>query len=92
MLAAAKTRVFMLDRLLPLLDEISMSFFLEWMESFPGSIIFFGEHSNILNAGESMQEKKIILSRELFDLVISFSIYGEAKILINNQKKFIDDN
>ena len=28
MLAATKTRIFMLDRLLPLLDEISMSFFL----------------------------------------------------------------
>jgi len=92
MLATTKTNVFLMDRLIPLLDELSMSFFLEWMESFPGSIIFFGEHSNILNAGESMQEKKIILSRELFDLVISFSIYGEAKILINNQKKFIDDN
>ena len=91
MLAAAKTRVFMLDRLLPLLDEISMSFLLEWMESFPGSIIVFGEHANILNAFKSRQEKQIALSRSLFDLVISFTSYGEAKTLINNQKKFIDD-
>ena len=91
MLAVAKTRVFMLDRLLPLLDEISMSFLLEWMESFPGSIIVFGEHANILNAVKSNQDKQMALSRSLFDLVISFTSYGEAKTLINNQKKFIDD-
>jgi len=91
MLAAAKTRVFMLDRLLPLLDEISMSFLLEWMESFPGSIIVFGEHANILNTVESRQDKQLALSRSLFDFVISFTSYGEAKTLINNKKKFIDD-
>ena len=91
MLAAAKTRVFMLDRLPPLLDEISMSFLLEWMENFPGSIIVFGEHPNILNAVESRQDKQMALSRSLFDLVISFTSYGEANTLINNQKKFIDD-
>ena len=90
MLVAAKTRVFMLDRLLPLLDEISMSFLLEWMESFPGGIIVFGEHANILNAVKSRQDKQMALSRSLFDLVISFTSYGEAKTLINNQKKFID--
>ena len=91
MLVAAKTRVFMLDSLLPLLDEISMSFLLEWMESFTGSIIVFGEHANILNAVESRQDKQMVSSRSLFDLVISFTSYGEAKTLINNQKKFIDD-
>ena len=91
MLAAAKTRVFMLDRLLPLLDETSMSFLLEWMESFHGSIIVFGEHADFLNAVESRQDKQMVLSRSLFDLVISFTRYGEAKTLINNQKKFIDD-
>jgi len=91
MLAASKTRVFMLDRLLPLLDEISMSFLLDWMESFPGSIIVFGEHANILNAIESRQEKQMGFSKSLFDLVISFTSLGEAKTLINNQKKFIDD-
>ena len=91
MLVAAKTKVLMLDSLLPLLDEISMSFLLEWMDSFPGSIIVFGEHANILNAVESGQDKEMVLSRSLFDLVISFTSYGEAKTLINNQKKFIDD-
>ena len=91
MLAAAKTRVFLLDRLLPLLDEICMSFLLEWMESFPGSIIVFGEHANILDYVESRQDKQMVLSSSLFDLVISFTSYGEAKTLINNQKKFIDD-
>ena len=91
MLVAAKTRVLMLDRLLPLLDEISISFLLEWMESFPGSIIVFGEHANILNAFESRQAKQMAWSRSLFDLVISFTTYGKAKTLINNQKKFIDD-
>ena len=91
MLAAAKTRIFMLDRLLPLLDEISMSFLLEWMESFTGGIIVFGEHANFLKAVESRQVKQMALSRSLFDLVISFTNYGEAKTLINNQKKFIDD-
>ena len=91
MLAATKTRVFLLDGLLPLLDKISMSFLMEWMESFSGSIIIFGKHPNILKAGVSWQENKIQLSKPLFDLVISFTSYGEAKTLINNQKKFIDD-
>ena len=91
MLVAAKTKVFMLDRLLPLLDELSMVFLLEWMESFPGGIIVFGEHSNILNAIESCQDKHKALSRSLFDTVVSFKSCGEAKTLINNQKKFIDD-
>ena len=90
MLAAAKTRVILLDRLLPLLDEVSLSFLLEWMENFPGSIIVFGEHENIINAAESGKFKEMALSRALFDLVISFTSYGEAKTLINNQKKFID--
>ena len=90
MLAATKSRVLMLDRLVPLLDEISMSFLLEWMENFPGSIIVFGEHANIINAVESRQDKQMVLSSSLFDLVISFTSYGEAKTLINNQKKFID--
>ena len=91
MLAVAKTKVLMLNRLLPLLDEISMSFLLEWMESFPGGIIVFGEHANILNAVKSRQDKQMALSRSIFHLVISFTSYGEAKTLINNQKKFIDD-
>ena len=92
MLATTKTRIFMLDRLLPLLDEKSMSFLLEWMESFPGSIIIFGKHVNFLNAVESRQDKQIVLSRRsIFDLVISFKSHGEAKTLINNKKKFIDD-
>ena len=91
MLAAAKTKVFLLDRLLDFLDETGMSFLMEWMESFPGSIIVFGEHANILNAIESRQEKQMGFSKSLFDLVISFTSLGEAKTLINNQKKFIDD-
>ena len=89
MLVATKTRVFLLDRLLPLLDEKSMSFFLEWMDGFTGSIIVFGEHSKIIKAIESMQDKQISISSPLFNLIISFSRLGDAKILINNQKKFI---
>jgi len=92
MLVTAKTRVLMLDRLIPLLDEISMSFLLEWMESFPGGIIVFGEHANILNALKSRHDKQMAFSRSIFDLVISFTTYGEAKTLINNQKRFIDNN
>ena len=92
MVSAAKTRVFLLDRLLHSLDEKSMSFFLEWMESFPGSIVVFGKHSNIRNDFVSRKDKQKILSRPLFDLVISFTNYGEAKTLINNQKKVTDDN
>ena len=66
-----------------------MSFFLEWMDGFTGSIIVFGEHSKILKALESMQDKQISISSPLFNLIISFSRFGDAKILINNQKKFI---
>ena len=92
MLSAAKTRVFLLDRLLHSLDEKSMSFFLEWMESFPGSIVVFGNNYNILNDFLSKKDQQKTLSRPLFDLVISFTNYGEAKTLINNQKKVTDDN
>ena len=92
MLSVAKTRVFLLDRLLHSLDEKSMSFFLEWMESFPGSIVVFGNNSNILNEFLSRKDRQTTLSRPLFDLVISFTNYGEAKTLITNQKKVIDDN
>ena len=59
---------------------------------FPGSIIVFGEHANFLNAIESRQDKQITFSKPLFDLVISFTSFGEAKTLINNQEKFIDNN
>ena len=51
----------------------------------------FGEHTNIVNATVTSQDKKMILSRSLFDLLISFKSYGKAKTLINNQKKYIDD-
>ncbi len=88
MLAATKTRVFLLDRLPTLLDEKSMCFFQEWMESFTGSIIVFGEHANILSSSKSRKDKHSEFSKSHFDLVISFKSYGEAKILINNQKKF----
>ncbi len=92
MISAAKTRIFLLDRLLHSLDEKSMSFFLEWMENFPGSIVVFGKNSNILTDFLSRKDQQTILSRPLFDLVISFTNYGEAKTLINNQKKVTDDN
>ena len=68
MLAAAKTRAFMLDRLLTSLDELSMSFLLEWMDSFAGSIIVFGEHANILNTVESRKDKQMALSRPFLTL------------------------
>ena len=92
MLSAAKTRVFLIDRLFHSLDKKSMSFFLEWMESFPGSIVVFGKHSKIRNDFVFMKDKQTALSRLIFDLVISFTNSGEAKILINNQKKVIDEN
>ena len=92
MLSAAKTRVFLLDRLLHSLDEKSMSFFLEWMESFPGSIVIFGEHSKIRNDFVSRKDEQTKLPRPLFDLVISFTNSGEAITLINNKKKVIDEN
>ena len=92
MLSATKTRIFLLDRLPQSLDEKSMKFFLEWMESFSGSIVVFGKHSNIGNDFVSRKDQKTRLSRPLFDLVISFTNYGEAKTLVNNQKKTIDDS
>ena len=95
--AAAKTKVFLLDCLLPLLDEKCMTFLLEWMESFPGSIVVFGKHSNgkhsnIGNDFVSRKDQQTRLSRPLFDLAISFTNHGEAKTLINNQKKTVDDS
>ena len=92
MLSAAKSRIFLLDRLPQSLDEKSMSFFLEWMENFPGSIVVFGKNSNILTDFLSRKDQQTRLSRPLFDLAISFTNHGEAKTLINNQKKTVDDS
>ena len=88
MIATTRTKVFLIDHLLTLLDEISIFFLMEWMESFPGIIIVFGEHANFLNAVESRPGNQIVFSRSMFDMVISFKSSGEAKTLINNQKKF----
>ena len=41
---------------------------------------------------ESNQNKEMNISRQIFDLTINFSSFGEAKILINNQKKFNDND
>lgn len=85
MLSAAKTKVILLDRLLSQLDQISLSFMLEWFESFSGAIIVFGEHADFLKAVKSAQLDQQILSRPLFDLVISFAQDGEAGFLTNEQ-------
>ncbi len=92
MISAAKTRVFLLDRLLHSLDKKSMSFFLEWMESFHGSIVVFGKNSKIRNDFVSRKNRQTSMSKLQFDQVISFKNSGEVKTLINNQKKVIDEN
>ncbi len=81
MLAAAKTKVFLLDSLLSQLDQISLSFMLEWLESFAGAIIVFGEHADFNKAVKSAQADRQVLSRPLFDSIISFARDGEARYI-----------
>ena len=79
MLVAANTKVVLIDRLFSQLDEISLPFFQEWQEGFPGILIMFGEHPEYLKAVNSRVMEKHRSLKPLFNSIISFSADGVAK-------------
>ena len=78
MLVAAKTKVVLIDRLFSQLDEVSLPFFYEWQEGFPGILIMFGEHPENLNAFNSSVMGTHHSFKPLFNSNIIFSADGLA--------------
>ena len=79
MLVAANTKFVFLDRLFSQLDEISLPFFQEWQDGFPGILIMFGEYPEYLKAVNSRVIEKDRRLKPLFNSIISFSADGVAK-------------
>jgi ATPase subunit of ABC transporter with duplicated ATPase domains len=84
MLVSANTKVVLIDRLFSLLDKVSLPFVQEWLESYTGIIILFGEHAEYFNAVKTHQPDRQQKSKTLFNSVISFSADGQAKYLLQN--------
>ena len=84
MLVSAKTKVVLIDRLFSQLDQVSLPFVQEWLESYAGIIILFGEHPEYFNAVRILQTEQQLKSKTEFNSVISFSVDGQAKYLSQN--------
>jgi len=79
MLVSAKTKVVLIDRLFSKLDQVSLAFVQEWLESYTGIIILFGEHAEYFNAVKTPAEDQQLKSKTVFNSVYSFSADGQAK-------------
>ena len=81
MLVFAKTKVVLIDRLFSQLDQISLPFVQEWLESYPGIIILFGEHPEYFKAVKTLKTEQQLKNKTEFNSVISFSLDGQAQYL-----------
>jgi ATPase subunit of ABC transporter with duplicated ATPase domains len=81
MLVTAKTKVVLIDRLFSKLDQVSLAFVQEWLESYTGIIILFGEHAEYFNAVKTSTKDQPLKSKTEFNSVFSFSAAGQAKLL-----------
>jgi len=81
MLVTAKTKVVLIDRLFSKLDQVSLAFVQEWLESYTGIIILFGEHAEYFNAVKTSTKDQQLKSKTEFNSVFSFSAAGQAKLL-----------
>jgi ATPase subunit of ABC transporter with duplicated ATPase domains len=79
MLVSAKTKIVLIDRLFSKLDQVSLAFVQEWLESYTGIIILFGEHAEYFNAIKTPAEDQQLKSKTVFNSVFSFSADGQAK-------------
>ena len=84
MLISANTKVVLIDRLFSQLDQVSLPFVQEWLESYVGIIILFGEHPEYFNAVKNLKTEQQLKSKTEFNSVISFSLDGQAKYLSQN--------
>ena len=81
MLVAANTKVILIDRLFSRLDEISMPFVQEWLDSYAGIIVLFGELPDYHKAVKNNQMIQQSQAKPLFNFIISFSLDGYAKTI-----------
>ena len=84
MLVSAKTNVVLIDHLFSQLDQISLPFVQEWLGSYTGIIILFGEHSEYFNAVKTLQTKQQLKSKTEFNSIIRFSVNGQPIYLSHN--------
>ena len=81
MLVTANTKVILIDRLFSRLDEISMPFVQEWLDSYAGIIVLFGELPDYHKAVKNNQMIQQSQAKPLFNFIISFSLDGYAKTI-----------
>ena len=81
MLVFAKTKIVLIDRLFSKLDQVSLPFVQEWLESYVGIIILFGEHPEYFNTVTSFKTEQQLKSKTEFNSIISFSLDGQANYL-----------
>ena len=84
MLVFAKTKIVLIDRLFSQLDQVSLPFVQEWMGTYAGIIILFGEHPEYFNAVRTLKNEQYRNNKTEFKTVISFSLDGKAKYLSQN--------
>ena len=78
MLVSAKTKVVLIDRLFSKLDPVNLAFVQEWLESYTGIIILFGENADYFNAVKTLAEEQQLKSKTEFNSVFNFSADGQA--------------
>ena len=82
MLVSANTKIVLIDHLFSQLDEVSFEFIQEWLTSYSGIIVLFGEQKNYFNSVYNLSKKRKLKSRNVFRSRLSFSSNGIAKILV----------
>ena len=81
MLVSANTQVVLIDRLFSKLDEVTLVFVQEWLESYAGMIILFGEHTEYFNAVKTLSKDQQLKSKTEFNTIFNFSEDGQAQNL-----------
>ena len=81
MLVSANTQVVLIDRLFSKLDEVTLVFVQEWLESYAGIIILFGEHAEYFNAVKTLSKDQHLKSKTEFNTIFNFSEDGQAQNL-----------
>ena len=89
MLVSAKTKVVLIDRLFSKLDQVSLAFVQEWLESYTGIIILFGEHAEYFNAVKTPAEDQQLKSKTEFNSVFSFLQMARQHFILNSNDGFV---
>ncbi len=82
LLVSANTKIVLIDHLFSQLDEVSFDFIQEWLASYSGIIVLFGEQKKYFDSVYNLSKNKKLESRNVFRSRLSFSSDGIAKILV----------